>query len=432
MKWLASLVVILGLMGCATGGTHTAPITLPDLDGGEFYDTPYMEGWDQLRAGKPRAAMDLFEQSNVSDDKLYVAFGYTFLLQNKLQLAKRNFERALVANPNNIPAELGIATVYERMKDIANAFRTYAHLRAKYPENAWVKIRYEYIRSTQTEYYLREAERFKTEDLTEDYIRALEMAEKYSDDIVDIKVKIGKFYFEKNELEKSTAYFEKVSELQPHREDILRWLGESYERMEKYDAAIVVYKRISDLRPGDEEVENKINDLKVKFYDLNLPTKFKNIFFKYNLNREDLAALIGHYFARFLEPVTTPLIITDIGGSFAKEQIITLCTLGILKIRPDHRFQRYTEISRASLAVVFDSLIRYLKRVGYSFNVSPLDSVVEPVDMSPLHKHYGLIKFLVNARILPLDEENRFNPTAKVAPSDVLVSLRRIINSIED
>jgi hypothetical protein len=201
--------------------------------------------------------------------------------------------------------------------------------------------------------------------------------------------------------------------------------------LKKYDSALIVYKRILDLKPGDKELTDKITDLKIKFYESNLPAKFKNIFFKYYLNREDLAALVGHYFDRYLKIESAPIIITDIGGSFARDHIIRLCTLKIMKVRPDHRFQRYTDIDRSSLAVVLHALTQYLKNRNYSVRINPLDEIIEPADISPLHKNYHIIKFVINSQFMKLDSNLQFNPTEKVSPSETLVAIRKLLNSID-
>jgi hypothetical protein len=102
-----------------------------------------------------------------------------------------------------------------------------------------------------------------------------------------------------------------------------------------------------------------------------------------------------------------------------------------MDVRPDHRFQRHTDIDKSSLAVILYTLTRYLEKQDYSVKINPLDEAIEPADISPLHKYYEIIKFVVNAQFMKLDSENRFNPTDKVSPSEALISIRKLLNSIE-
>lgn len=431
MKWILSGLFILLLMGCGGVKPPETTVTVPELIPSEFYDSPYLEGWANLKDGKPGAAMKNFEQSNLDDEKLYLAFGYTFLLQGKPVMARQNFEKVLAINPENLQAELGIATVFEMDGDLAAAFQVYDRLQTRYPENIWIKSRHDYIQSAETERLLKEAEEFKKRDNPAGYIRSLEKAAAYAGDRVGIKKEIARYYLDQGDVARAAGCYEKIIEKHPEEIDIMYRLARLYEQMEKYDAAIVAYNRILELHPEDVDLSRKINDIKVKFYDSNLPVKFKNIFFKYTLNREDLAALIGHYFSRFLELDTTPVIITDISGSFARSEIIQLCSLRIMDFRPDHRFERFTEINRSAFAVIVNSLIDYLKKAGYQINISLPENPLDPVDISPVHKYYSIIKFVTRAQILKLDSESRFNPMDKVSPPEGLAAIRRILNHIE-
>jgi len=433
MRLFMVFILILVLAGCSRVTQVRTEINIPELNSSEYHDSYYIDGWKSLKAGDPKQAIEYFEKSNLEDDKLYVGFGYAFLAQNKLNLAKRNFKLALELNPDSLNAELGIASMYELMKDKENAFKRYSRLLIKYPDNIWIKVRYEYIKSTQTEYFLREAEAFKIENRDKKYIQSLENASKYSPEIVDLKVKIADFYYKKEEYKKSSFYYEEILEKFPNKEDILFKLANDYERMKKIDSAIIVYKKLAELKPGDINITNKINDLKVKFYEIKLPMKFKNIFFKDDISREDLAALIGYYFDEYLIVKKTPLIITDITGSYAKDYIIKLCTLNIMKLRPDHSFGRFKniKITRGDFAVVIHSLIIYLENSGLNIEFTPIENMVEPSDISPLHKNYKIIKFLINSQIMRLDAENKFNPTLDISPAEAFTSIKKILNSIE-
>ena len=171
--------------------------------------------------------------------------------------------------------------------------------------------------------------------------------------------------------------------------------------------------------------------MKIKFHEVNLPVKFKDIFFKEKVNREELAALIGFYFGKYLSYEGTPKILTDISGSFAKDYIIQVCSSGIMKSRPDHTFGRFPVITRSSYAVVLTSLIKFLEKKGMVLKFTPLSKDIEPVDMSPLFKNYKSIKFLIKSQILKTGKNGGFNPTKFISPSDILISLRKVIKSIE-
>ncbi|MCP5051422.1 MAG: tetratricopeptide repeat protein [bacterium] len=426
--------LLLVLIGCGGVKQVTTDLHIPEMDTGQYSDSHYKAGWRKLKEGKPREAMVHFEQSVSADDKLHVGYGYVFLSQGKLQQARRNFLKSLELNPDGLQAQFGLATIHEKTNEPEEAFLIYSRLRTKHPDHPWIKIRYEFIKSTQTEYFLKQAQLYKDQGETPAYIEAIKKATRYSPELVNLKVQLADLYNQQQQYEPAAQNYEMVLEKQPNNEEVLKKLAAVYEYLNKIDAAVMIHKKMLEFKPGDPEITKKISDLKMKFYQLNLPGKFKGIFFQKQINREELAALIGYYFDKYLEP-RPPVIVTDIGGSFAKEYIIKICTLGIMKLRPDHSFGRFPNMNRAGFAVVLDSLINYLEKSeagAYTIRFTPLDQPVEPADISPLHRNYKVIKFLVNSGIMKPDAVNNFNPTLEISPDEVLNAVRKILNSIRE
>jgi tetratricopeptide (TPR) repeat protein len=428
------IVLLISLMGCGGVQKVNTDLHIPEMDRSQYSDSNYQTGWQKLKEGKPDEALEFFQKSSVAEEILHLGYGYVYLAQKKLALARKNFQKAMTINPENMQAQFGMATLHESLDEKEEAFIIYSRLLTKYPENAWVKVRYEYIKSVQTQYYLKQAELYKNQNENPAYIEALKKAIQYSPNITDIKMELADFLNTQEQFESAAKYYEMVLENLSNNAEVMVKLAKVYEGMKKFDASVMIYKKILEQKPGDLDILNKINDLKIKFYDWNLPVKFKNIFFKEEITREELAALLGYYFEKWLEP-RPPVIITDIGGSFAKEYIIKICTLDIMKLRPDHSFGRFPKINRGQVAVVIDALIKYLEKSesgAYTIQFTPLEEVIEPADISPLHKNYNIIKFLVNSKIMKLDEENMFNPMLTISPAHVLEALKKILNSIRE
>jgi Tfp pilus assembly protein PilF len=431
---LALVLLISGFVGCGGVSRVNTGAAVPELDTDLYNDSAYTAGWEKLKAGKPADAIKKFQESAAADEKLYIGFGYAFLVQNKLGLAKQNFEKALASNPGNWQAHFGLAAMYESIKDMPRAFYIYSRLRAKYPENNRVKIKYENIKTAETRRYLEKARQLKLENKTDKYIEALKEAAAYSPEMTDIEIQMADFFYSQGQYDKAALHYENVAEALhdlAQKKEILLKLAGVYERNSKYDSAIIVYNNLLELESGNIVFINKISDLKVKFYEENLPAKFKNIFFKEDVTREDVAALIGYYFDKYLD-ARPAIIITDIGNSFARDQIIKICTLGIMQVRPDHSFDRLPVIDRAAFTVIINNLVKYLEEEkGYSVKLAPAEQVGDPADISPMHKDYGIIRFMVNAQLIKLDKENNFNPTLKVTTGEVLATIRKLLNSIE-
>lgn len=426
------VLIISGFIGCGGMKVNTS-IGIPELDVNQTNDPAYTEGWAKLKAGKPGEAIKKFQESTVIDEKLYVGFGYAFLAQNKVSLAKQNFEKALAINPGNWQAHFGLAAMYESVKDISKAYLIYSRLRVKYPGNNLVKMKYENVKNAETQRFLEKARQFKLENKTDKYIEALKEAAKYSPEMTNIEIEMADFYYSQGQYDTASRHYENAVEALPDvpkKKEILLRLADVYEKNLKYDSAIIVYNNLLELEPGNIVFMNKTNDLKAKFYEENLPAKFKNIFFKEDVTQEDVAALIGYYFDKYLGN-RPPIIITDIGSSFARDQIIKVCTLGIMKVRPDHSFDRLLVIDRAAFAVIINNLVKFLEEEkGYSIKLAPAETVVEPADISAMHKDYEIIRFLVNAQMIKLDKDNNFNPTLTITTAEVLGTIRKLLNNI--
>jgi len=428
---IIALLILLFAAGCVTKKIKY-DVDIPEIDNKDYNDEFFLEGWENLKIGNIDLAYEKFKESNSMDYKLYNAFGYVYLIKNKLGNASRNFEESIKIEKDNVQAEYGLAMVREIKNDLKGAFRIYSELTLKYPDSEWVRKKYELIKARETQKNMEDAEKYFAEEESKDYVKSLKIASEYSPEITEVKMKIGEHYFKQGDFENASKYYEYALENEPENTDIMRKLADSYENSENIDSAIIVYRRLLKLIPDDLSIANRINDLKIKFHEIELPVKFKDIFFKEEINREELAALIGYYFKEYLFFEGQPVILTDIKGSFAKNYIIDVCSAGIIKGSPNHRFNRYKLITRASFSTVVTSLLEFLKNKSrVELNFTPSVNEPEPTDISSLHRDYRKIIFLLNSKILSLDNNNNFNPTKHISPSDVMMSLRKIIKSIQ-
>ncbi|MGE5344188.1 MAG: tetratricopeptide repeat protein [Candidatus Omnitrophota bacterium] len=429
--WLVIVVGVFAFFSVSCGGgVGTAPkIYIPDLNSGNDHDAHFRQGWKNIKGGNAREAIKNFQKSTSREEYILVGYGYAYLAQNKLEMAKTNFEKCLAMNPGNIQAQIGMANLYELLNDSRRAFLYYTKLRSEIPDNSWVTERYETIKSTETQNFLKLAERYKNENNTEAYIQALESASQYSPEMVKLNLEIADFYTSHARYKEAARKYEEFLVKMPNSEEILMKLAEAYEKAKEYDAAIMIYKKLQDQTPENKTLLRKIEELKIKFSESNLPEKFKSIFFKKNINREEMAALIGHYFDKYL-PNRQPLIITDIGNSFAKQAIIKICALDIMQLRPDHSFDRFQPVNRASFAVILGALIKCLGNKGVSSAAFTPAKKIEPADISRSHKDYAIIAFLLSSEIIKLDTDRNFNPTLEVSPSEALAALHKILNGV--
>ncbi|MEI6614785.1 MAG: tetratricopeptide repeat protein, partial [Chrysiogenales bacterium] len=324
MKTILPAALILFTIGC--GGVKPVIIDfhLPEINSSDFNDFFYTEGWANLQKGNTDVAYNLFQRSEVRLDRKIVAFGYVFLARKKFSAAAAQFTQALENNPENLEAAVGLATIYELEGKITDAYQYYGKLLTRAPGNAWVKLRYENIKASSTQKYLLQAESYKN-IAKEKYIEALQQAAFFSPEITAITLQIAAYYFQENQWDHSLPFYEAVLEKEPYNQEVLLKLAVIYEKNGKFDLALITLDRLLAFNPGDTVLEGERKRISGQFQEMNLPEKFKKIFFKTEINREEMAALIGYYFDRYLQLEQAPEIITDIDGSFAREYIIKTC-----------------------------------------------------------------------------------------------------------
>ena len=440
MKFWSVFVITLIAAGCAGGPQVNTDVNIPILAEGEVgVDQSYANGWKQLESGDPAQAMEMFRRSRADEDRLYVAFGFVYLVKGKADLAFKNFNNALKLNPESAPARLGMAAYHEARGEMVDAFRIYSRLRAEFPENPWVRLRHERISSRETERWLHEADRLqRLGKMDEGYLEALENALKFSPELMAVKERIAAYYSERNRDEQAAGVYEEIVRNAPSNLDAMKKLGEIYEEQGQYDRALVVYRGLLLKNPGSLDVSNRINGLKVRFNEQNLPLRLKNIYFKSDLNREELAALIGRYYSEELVLSGSPMIITDIQHSFARDAIVKLCSLGIMSLRPDHTFgvgrMEELNVTRARFALVVRNLIRYLEGRGFTLDLQVSERNLEAADVFPVHKEHDVIRFMVNAKLMQLDEYGNFRPAEDISPFEALrtfFEIRRRMNPLE-
>ncbi|MBN1197672.1 MAG: tetratricopeptide repeat protein, partial [Candidatus Aminicenantes bacterium] len=200
MRFRVLIVAFALLAGCVGAPRVRTEVSIPSLEAEAVgVDDAYTAGWQRLRSGDTRQAMDMFRRSRADEDRLYVAFGFVYLVRGNLDLARKNFQDALTLNRDSASARLGMAEFHRNQGDMREAFRIYSRLRNEFPDNPWVRLRHEQIRSRETEKWLRAAERLEqTGNMDADYRDALEKALYYSPDLVELKQRLAE-YLEKRE-----------------------------------------------------------------------------------------------------------------------------------------------------------------------------------------------------------------------------------------
>lgn len=431
-EWLLTLwIVFLTLFSCVSVPETADIVYLPELDESQIEDASYREGIENLQKGKPDAAIESFRQSSADEKMLYLGYGYAYLYKKHYMVAERNFQQVLEMDPDNLDARIGLILLSERSGNPEELYHDYSRLISRYPENKWLRARFETLKKEGKEYYLKKARRMKEDYQDERYIYFLEKARIFFDRPREINLKISRFYREKGKFERALSYYQEVIGGEDAGDDVIGEAAAIYEEREEYDEALILYQKLLERNPDDVELANRVNRIRRLLYESSLPAKVKGIFFKQDITREDLAVLIGHYFKDQIGMPASPVIVSDIPDSSSREYVIKVCSTGIMKLAPDHSFDLHEKVSRADFSNVLQRLIRYLESKGFRVNLTARQELVIPKDIPRKHQSFSTILMLINLGIMELDEEGRFHPAYPVKPDQALSAIKRIRYELE-
>ena len=158
-----------------------------------------------------------FEKATELEDKnpiLYTEIGKLYLALDENEKAKQNFAKAKAVKPDYIDALVQEALVYEREEDLGTAVKKIEELVASYPFN------------------------------------------------IDINFQLGRLYFNQGETDKAIVQFETILSIVPNHSNSLYSLGVAYAAKGQKEKAVSVFEQVLELNPNNQDVVQKIEELK--------------------------------------------------------------------------------------------------------------------------------------------------------------------------
>jgi len=164
-------------------------------------------GWAQKAFSKAI----LLEPSN---PVLHTELGKLYLVSGETEKAKLEFEKALELKSDYVDASLQIALVLEKEEKIEEAIRKLEDLADLYPVNT------------------------------------------------EILFQLGRLYYNNNQISDAILVLERVVKINPNHSNALYSLGVAYKKNGETQKAIEVFERVLELNPGNQDVKQKIEELR--------------------------------------------------------------------------------------------------------------------------------------------------------------------------
>ncbi|KKN98233.1 hypothetical protein LCGC14_0147670, partial [marine sediment metagenome] len=162
-------------------------------------------------------AIDSFERAIELEEKnpiLHTEVGKLYLALNDTEKAKQSFARAKELKPDYVDALIQEILLYEKDGSLDTAIKRMEELARAYPFN------------------------------------------------VDVQFQLGRLYFNNGESDKAIIQFEGVISLVPNHSNSLYSLGIAYSTRGDKEKAISIFERVLELNPANQDIVNKLEELK--------------------------------------------------------------------------------------------------------------------------------------------------------------------------
>jgi len=390
------------------------------------------EAWKDIENGNGRKAIN--QISKISPENLFYLTinAYAYYLLNEFQTAEQYFKRAIEKNPELVIAHLGLAQLYQKTHRDEMAFVEYREVLKNEPQHTWAKPRYEEIKQEKTKNTLQRARNLRKKNEAAASEKAYLKTLYYSPDSLEAHSALAELYMEQKNYEGALVHQETLLSAQPENEKYLKDYAEALFQNEELKKSLETYKKLQKISPEDQDIKKRIEQLKNRLGIFELPSQYSSIPARETVPKEDMAALLGVKFQKFIgEPSEEPPIIIDISTSWASEYILNLTSKDILDIYPNHTFKPKKIVTRAELAEIIYRLINYLKKNGYTLVQQIPPQSIQLPDVPPNNFYYRPIIMSISYGILNTSMGGNFNPDNPVSGQEAIKALDLLLSLIK-
>ncbi|MBD3413597.1 MAG: tetratricopeptide repeat protein [Candidatus Aminicenantes bacterium] len=390
------------------------------------------EAWNDIKRGDGRRALNQVSKVSPENPFYYTITAYAYFLLNDFQRAEQYFKTALQQGPDIALTHLGLAQLYQKTQRDELAFIQYREVLKREPNQTWAKSRYEQIKTQKTMDTLQEAKDHLNQGNTQASERAYLKALYYSPDSEEAHSALADLYLKEGKYDNALIHLKTLLSQKPENKEALKLYADALFRKEEFKRSLEAYKDLKKLSPEDQEIENRIQQLKNRLGIFELPSQYDSIPSRETATNEDMAALIGVKFQKYLPDTRAePPIIIDISTSWASEYILKLTSMEILDIYPNHTFKPKNIVTRAQLAEIIFRLINHLKQNGYSLIQQIPPQSIQLPDVSPNNFYYRPIIMALSYGILNTSMGGNFNPENPVSGQDALKAVNTLLSLIK-
>jgi tetratricopeptide (TPR) repeat protein len=431
-KLLFAGLALATLWSCATYAPPPAPSFYledisPAVSAGLTLDERIAveEAWTHLRQSRADRAEKLLLRLGPENPLHWVGRGFVYLLRADPVAAENTFMEAARIAPEMALPHIGLAQIYEARGDKDRLYAEYLEILKADPGNRWAQPRFQALRNELAGELFDEAVRAReagdAEKAKTDLLKLLF----YNSDSLDAHYLLGLIAFDEDDAESAILHFNAFLDGEPEslerRKVVTRRLAEIYFEREDFGKSLEYFQKLNEVDPEDEGVVRRIEELRSRLGIFEPPSQYNAIPSFEAITREDLAALIGVKFKAFLGLAETrPKILVDIATSWAQNFIVQTASLEIMSSFDNHTFQPKRIINRAEMAATLVRLIDFLKSRGVPFVPLVEARRIQIGDVSEDNYYHDPITRIVAYQIMDLSPTRMFEPERTVSGREAI------------
>jgi Flp pilus assembly protein TadD len=427
---------LVALVAATLGGLACAKKLAPPPPEGEPYlfptprpgEQPVAENatlqlaWREVPSGDTAAAVERYEKllrRHPRSSAARTGLGYARLRAGQPEAAWEAFARTLQGAPEDAAALLGASSVAVRRGDLDGAVRLVRRAAVAAPDDVVVRKRLAALKLQVTDRRMAEAElaleRGDSAAAAAAYGAALEAAP----EVTGVRLALARVLAARGDRDAAVA----VLEADPVGErQVLLELGRLTNDTGEYARALEVYTRILAHGPGDAEAQAGQRRAQEGLEGQAMPEDYRAIPDASRVTRADLAALLAVRVQRLRRAGPgEPRVAVDISGSWARDQVARILSLGIMDVYPNHTFQPNATVRRVELARAAARVLDLLRW--------PTGAAPAPSDMSRAHLDFVVVERVLAAGLMGLAPAGAFEPWRPVTGReaiDVVDALARL------
>ena len=330
-----------------------------------------------------------------------VVLGFAALRANRLKDSGTTFETVLTAEPNDVAALVGLASVRRKQGLLDQALPLYLKAERLRPRDGALSRRASEVKLAVAEAAIAQAGSLSAEGKKAEAIVMLKRVLDVAPELSPVRLELADLLVESGRRTEALSVLGAAQDAD--RNIALRIASIRFEEGDLEGAEMALKRGLRDVAE-DTEGAALLARIRERRASMALPEPLRVIGEAARVTRAELAALVVERVESLKsnKPVTAGEVASDLSRTWARPQVLRALDLGLMDVYPNHTFQPSGVVRRGELAVV---AARVLDLAGWGRS-----NAAAPRDMSPSHLQYSSVVRVLGAGVMQNAASGAFEP----------------------